>query len=170
MVLSYRSSNINRRGETVLPSQVSLIVFEKKRSRLDCVLMHLHWVIDPQREKTHLMTCVSNEDSNQPTHPHSLISPQCPHDETVLAIQAAHSEECERAGWSDSSLAVHVHRDVFWRCDSILIVIVHCFLIQSPDDLKAGKETVIRLRCLSRDLFFSGHMCPKYLCVWFLTQ
>ena len=36
-----------------------------------------------QREKTYLLKCAPNEDSNQPAHPHSLISLRFPHEETL---------------------------------------------------------------------------------------
>ena len=38
---------------------------------------------EPQREKSYLLTCAPNEDSNQPAHPRSLISLRCPDEETL---------------------------------------------------------------------------------------
>ena len=38
-------------------------------------------IIVSQHEKTYLLTCAQNEDSNQPLH--SLISLLCPHEETL---------------------------------------------------------------------------------------
>ena len=40
-------------------------------------------IIEPQREEIYLLTCALNEDSNQPAHPHSLISLRCAHEETL---------------------------------------------------------------------------------------
>ena len=34
----------------------------------------------PQREKTHLLTCAPNSDSNQPAHPRGLFSLHCLHE------------------------------------------------------------------------------------------
>ena len=47
------------------------------------------------------MTCVSSEDSDQPGHPPSLISLQCPHEEKKgqdLAIFRMHSEDSDQTG------------------------------------------------------------------------
>ena len=41
------------------------------------------WLSKPQREKTYLLKCASNEDSNQPVHPQSHQSLRCPHEETL---------------------------------------------------------------------------------------
>ena len=37
----------------------------------------------PQREKTYLLTCAPNEDSDQTAHSRSLISLRCPHEESL---------------------------------------------------------------------------------------
>ena len=37
------------------------------------------FIIEPKREKTHLLTCAPNEDSDQPALPLSLICLRCPH-------------------------------------------------------------------------------------------
>ena len=43
-------------------------------------------IYEPQREETHLLTCVPNEDSNHPVHPRSQISLRCL---ASLAVQNA---------------------------------------------------------------------------------
>ena len=50
-----------------------------------------------QHEKTYLLTCATNEDSNQPVHLHSMISVHCVNYETAsLAIQNAPSEDSDQ--------------------------------------------------------------------------
>ena len=59
--------------------------------------------------------------SNQPAHPHSLISLRCPHKETLHPWLANMRPVkflirlCQCAGWSESSQGAHVLRCVFWR-------------------------------------------------------
>ena len=80
-------------------------------------------VNEPQRQKTHLLTCTSNDDSNQSAHAHSRIrvfvfckqetlhpwlSKMCP---VKILIRL---RKC--AVWSESSLGASIGRYVFWRC------------------------------------------------------
>ena len=87
---------------------------------------------EPQCEKTYLLTCAPNEDSDQPARPRSLIrvfvvrmkktlhpwlSKMCP---VKILIRL---REC--AGWSESSLGAqcHIQRYVFWCCGSLIFCV-----------------------------------------------
>ena len=52
---------------------VNDVIFVRKRP---CKVMHSvgTYVYETQSESTYLLTCASNEDSDQPAHPRSLIS------------------------------------------------------------------------------------------------
>ena len=60
-----------------------------------------------------LLTCAHNEDSNQPVHPHSLISLCCPHEENLhTRLSRMYSVKIlirvsECPGWSVASLGSH---------------------------------------------------------------
>ena len=76
--------------------------------------------------KTHLLTYAPNEDSNNLAHPHTLISPRCPLEETLhpcIGYPKMHPVKIlirlrECAGWSESSPGAHIRIYVFWRCCS----------------------------------------------------
>ena len=61
---SHKGSNGNAMNFTTCQSVV-IYAFLKKHSKLR--------TYGPKREKTYLITCAPNEDSNQPAHPRSLI-------------------------------------------------------------------------------------------------
>ena len=43
-----------------------------------------------QRKETCLLTCASNEDSDQPAHPHTDQRLRCPHEETLRPWPRSH--------------------------------------------------------------------------------
>ena len=45
--------------------------------------MILQKTFEPQLAKTYLLISASNDDSNMPAHPSSLVSLCCPHEETL---------------------------------------------------------------------------------------
>ena len=49
------------------------MIEKKKKNPKDIVFLLYLSCFEPQREKTYLVTCGPNEDSNQPAHPRSLI-------------------------------------------------------------------------------------------------
>ena len=86
-------------------------------------------ILEAWREKTCLLTCALNEDSNQPAHPRSQdwvfvvrmkktlhLCPSKIHPLKVLV----RLREC--AGSSESSLGAHVRRYIFWRWGSFLLI------------------------------------------------
>ena len=79
--------------------------------------------IEPQREKTYLLTCAPNED--QPARPRRLIWAfiVCTRKQHFW-LSKMYPEEIlirlrEYAGWPESSLGAPIGRYVFWRCGSI---------------------------------------------------
>ena len=46
-------------------------------------IMVVDLVYEPAHDKTYKMVCAPSEDSDQPGHPLSLISPRCPHEESL---------------------------------------------------------------------------------------
>ena len=76
-------------------------------------------------------TCVPNEDSTQPAHPHSLTSLHCPHEETVhpwlfkMLLLKILIRLRERAGWPESSLGARWY--IFWRWAQIASIVFSLF-------------------------------------------
>ena len=72
--------------------------------------------IQLQREKTYLLIWASNEDSNLPVHPCSLVILRSPHEKTLHRCLAKCAQrfwsDREGAGWSELSLA-HMFKDTF---------------------------------------------------------
>ena len=79
---------------------------------------------EPQRVKPYLLPRAPNEDSNQPAHPHSLISLHCPHEETLhpwlfkMRTMKILIRLRVCASSSESSLDTHAQWYLFWRCGS----------------------------------------------------
>ena len=92
-------------------------------------------IIDPQREKTYLLTCAPNEDSNQPAHSRNLIRFFALRVKKLCTLgyrkcaQWRFRSACACAQAPESSLGAHVHhrRYIFWRCASI-----YCCITKVP--------------------------------------
>ena len=80
----------------------------------------LYHTVEPQSERTYLLTCASNEDSNKPMHLHSLIRVFVVHMKILhpwlskIRLEKILISLRECAGWSESSLGVHGRRDILW--------------------------------------------------------
>ena len=91
-----------------------------KLFQISCTHSHLNFNIhDPPLENTSLLTCTSNEDTDQPAHPHSLIRHWNFTSMTVLnAAIKIMIRLREFAGCSESSLGAHVRRYLLCHVES----------------------------------------------------
>ena len=84
----------------------------------------LRELFDPQNKKTYLLTCTTNEVSNQPAHPRSLIRLFVVGVKKFCTLGYSNApvkilirlREC--AGWSESSLGAYIRRKFFVHCGS----------------------------------------------------
>ena len=79
------NSNITWGKQKYSCSKRRLLKAKQRRSWSSCasVVWSGRTLFEPEREKTYLLICAPNEDSNQPAHPRSLLCPRCPHEEIL---------------------------------------------------------------------------------------